>query len=102
MKYQMLVGLQVTDQERYTAYRTEMRPLLEAAGGGFRFDCEVSRVLQGPNEAGVNRLFVIEFPSRDAKEAFFSDPRYVEIRTRLFVSSVGTASILAEYEWNPD
>jgi uncharacterized protein (DUF1330 family) len=45
---------------------------------------------------------VIEFPSRDAKEAFFSDPRYVEIRTRLFVPSVGTASILAEYEWNPD
>ena len=98
MRYQMLVGLRVTDQDRYTAYRSEMRPLLAAAGGAFRFDCDVARVLQGDTEAGVNRLFVIEFPSREAKEKFFADPRYVQIRSRLFLTAVASTSVIAEYE----
>jgi uncharacterized protein (DUF1330 family) len=75
-----------------------MRPLLEAMGGAFRFDCEVARVLKGEVAAGINRLFVIGFPSREAKDKFFSDPQYVEIRARLFVKAVAGMSIIAEYE----
>jgi hypothetical protein len=78
-----------------------MLPLLEAAGGGFRFDCEVARVLKGGDPAtpaGINRLFVIGFPSRGAKEGFFSDPHYLEIRSRFFVKAVASVMVIAEYE----
>ena len=99
MPYQMTVGLRVTDQTRYAAYRNEMRPLLEGVGGSFRFDCEVAQAWKSAEgEAGVNRLFVIEFPSREAKNQFFGNPQYAEIRGRLFVPSVASTSIIAEYE----
>lgn len=101
MRYEMTVGLKVTNHETYAAYRAAMLPLLEAAGGGFRFDCEVARVLKGGDgeAAGrINRLFVIGFPSREAKESFFSDPGYVEIRARLFAKAVAGMTIIAEYE----
>lgn len=96
--YEMTMGLRVIDQERYTAYRAEMTPLLEAVGGSFRFDCEVARVLKGGEAIEINRLFVIRFPRREVKEMFFSDPRYVEIRARLFARSVAGVTIIAEYE----
>lgn len=97
MRYEMLVGVSVTNRPVYEEYRSEIRPLLEAAGAAFRFDCEVSRVLKGQGVLEVNRLFVLGFPSRAAKEAFFGDPAYREIRTRLFEKSVQKMVVLAEY-----
>lgn len=98
MRYEMLVGVSVTDRRVYEEYRSEIRPLLEAAGAAFRFDCEVSRVLKGEDAVSeVNRLFVLGFPSRAAKEAFFGDPAYREIRARLFEKSVQKMVVLAEY-----
>jgi len=97
MSYQMTVGLLVTDQEKYAQYRAEMTPLLEAAGGGFRYDFEVARTLKGEAGHDVNRLFVIQFPDRAARERFFADPRYLEIRARLFEKAVGATTIIAEY-----
>lgn len=101
MRYEMTVGLHVTDHESYAAYRAAMLPLLRAAGGGFRFDCEVARVLKSPDRRAappINRLFVIGFPSRETKERFFSDPSYLEIRARLFANAVAGMTIIAEYE----
>jgi uncharacterized protein (DUF1330 family) len=94
----MVVGVNVVDQEAYAQYRAEMTPILESMGGGFRFDCEVSRVLKNEKGDAVNRLFVISFPDRAAKERFFSDPRYLEIRGRLFGMAVHGMIRLAEME----
>jgi len=69
MPYERIVGLEVTDQDGYTQYRTEMAPLLDAAGGEFRYDFGVARVL-----------------------------RYLEIRRRLFEPSVSSTVLIAEYE----
>ena len=57
MSFEMIVGLFVTDQEKYAQYRAEMTPLLEAAGGGFRYDFEVSRTLKAEAGGEINRLF---------------------------------------------
>jgi len=98
MPYEMNVGLLVVDQGTYAQYRKEMGPLLEAAGGKFRYDFEVARVLRAEEAtAEINRVFVIRFPSRSVKEAFFADPRYLEIRRRLFDPSVKTRVSIAEY-----
>ena len=95
MPYEMTVGLLVADQEMYARYRAEMTPLLEAAGGRFRYDFEISRTLKSEAAHDMNRLFLIQFPDLAAKERFFQDPRYLEIRARLFDPAVAGATILA-------
>jgi uncharacterized protein (DUF1330 family) len=97
MAFEMMVGLYVVDQEKYAEYRAAMKPLLEAAGGRFRYDFEVARTLQREAKHEINRVFVIHFPDRASKERFFTDPRYVEIRARLFAPSVGATTIIAEF-----
>ena len=97
MAYEMIVGISVIDGAKYAQYRAEMTPLLEAGGGRFRYDFEVARTLKAEGGEVINRLFVIQFPDRAAKERFFADPTYVEIRGRLFAPSVQAMVILAEY-----
>lgn len=98
MAYETLNAVAVTDAGLYAQYRSAMMPLLEAAGGTFRFDCEVSRVLRGDVPDGINRVFVIRFPDRGAKEAFFADEEYRAVRARLFDGAVKAFEVIAEYE----
>ncbi|MCL4797256.1 MAG: DUF1330 domain-containing protein [Bryobacteraceae bacterium] len=98
MAYETLNAVAVTDAGLYAQYRSAMIPLLEAAGGTFRFDCEVSRVLRGDVPDGINRVFVIRFPDRGAKEAFFADEEYRAIRARLFDRAVKAFQVIADYE----
>jgi uncharacterized protein (DUF1330 family) len=95
--FEMTVGLLVADKEKYALYRAEIRPLLEAAGGSFRYDFEVARTLKSEVGHDINRLFVLRFPDRGAKEHFFTDPNYIEIRSRLFAKAVEGVTIIAEY-----
>jgi uncharacterized protein (DUF1330 family) len=95
--YEMTVGLLVSDQAGYAQYRAEMTPLLEAAGGRFRYDFEVARTLMSDTGEEVNRVFVLQFRDRADKERFFSDTQYLEIRKRLFEPSVQHGLVLAEY-----
>jgi uncharacterized protein (DUF1330 family) len=98
MAFEMTVGLLVVDHEKYAAYRAESAPLLQAAGGSFRYDFEVSRTLKPEGRQEINRLFVLQFPDRATKDRFFEDPKYREIRGRLFEKAVQEAAIIAEYE----
>jgi uncharacterized protein (DUF1330 family) len=98
MSFEMTVGLVVVDQESYSQYRKEMTPLLELAGGRFRYDFEVARVLRGETDAAINRAFVIQFPDKASKEKFFEDARYLEIRRRLYEPAVTAMVLIAETE----
>jgi uncharacterized protein (DUF1330 family) len=97
MSYEMTVGLLVADQEKYSQYRAEIAPLLDAAGAGFRYDFQVARTLKSEADHNVNRVFVIQFPDRASKERFFADPQYVEIHDRLFEKAVQGTAIIAQY-----
>lgn len=97
MSYEIVVGLLVVDQDSYSEYRKAMRPLLEKAGGAFRYDLEVSRVLRSEGDAEINRAFVIRFPSKATKERFFADPRYIEVRRKFFDPAVKSRVLIAEY-----
>ena len=94
--FERIVGLLVVDDQKYAQYRAEIGPLLEAAGGRFRYDFEVSRTLKGDAEHAINRLFIMQFPDRTSKEQFFTNPQYLEIRARLFEKAVAGATIIAE------
>lgn len=97
MSFEMTVGLFVVDHENYAQYRAEIAPLLDAAGGRFRYDFDVARTLRSEAGHDINRLFVIQFPDRPSKERFFTNSRYVEIRARLFEKAVEGTAIIAEY-----
>jgi uncharacterized protein (DUF1330 family) len=97
MPFEMTMGLFVADHEKYAQYRAEIAPLLEAAGGGFRYDFEIARTLKSETLDEINRLFVIRFPDRDTKDRFFADPQYVAIRSRLFDKAVKSKTVIAEY-----
>lgn len=96
--YETLVGLEVTDEDGYQRYRDGMTPILTSHGGRFRWDFRISEVLKGEREEPLNRLFVLSFPDAEAKEAFFSDPDYLEVRAEFFDRSVGAVARIAEYQ----
>lgn len=94
---EILVGVHVVDEAGYAKYRAEMTPILEAYGGRFVVDVRTSEVLRAPAAGAFNRLFTIRFPSRQKREAFFADPDYLAIRTRLFETSVAGTVWLGDY-----
>jgi uncharacterized protein (DUF1330 family) len=97
MPFEIAIGLFVTDQEQYAQYRKEIVPLLEAVGGEFRYDFEVARTLKKEVNHDINRVFMLQFRDQAAKERFFSDPVYREIRHRFFPKAVAGISTIAEY-----
>lgn len=91
-------ALEVIDKQGYQAYRAAMTPLLHEMGGAFGFDLEVSEVLKNPTGKAFNRVFSIVFESRRARDAFFSDPRYLSIRARHFEPAVGDRTHLGQLQ----
>ena len=86
--HETLVGLHVTDEAKYDRYREGMTPLLEARGGFFRYDFRIGEVLKSEATEPLNRLFIISFPDVQAKEAFFADEEYLEIKREFFEPAV--------------
>ncbi|MCE9684685.1 DUF1330 domain-containing protein [Shewanella sp. AS16] len=98
--YEMLVGLEVSDNETYAQYREAMKPTLARYGGGFGFDFVVSEVLLSQVEVAINRVFTINFPSQNAADDFFSDSEYLKAKSQFFATSVLNTTIIACYEKN--
>ena len=99
MPFEMTVGLLVEDQQKYAQYRAEIASLMKEAGGRFRYDFEIAQTLKSESSHEINRLFVVQFPDRAVKERFFADPRYVEIRKRLFENAVKGRTTIGEYSF---
>ncbi len=97
MSYEMMVGLEVKDDSKYGQYREAMKPLLEKAEGGFRYDFKVSEVLKNEEGRPINRVFAIFFGSKEQSKKFFSDPAYLKIKENFFEASVGATTIISEY-----
>lgn len=100
MSYEILVGLHVLDDLKYESYRKAMKPILADYEGGFGYDFTVSEVLISPENGNsdINRVFTINFSSKNKMEGFFSDAQYLVVKERYFVESVGSATIIASYE----
>ena len=98
MPFEMTVGLLVNDHEKYALYRAGIAPLLQAAGGAFRYDFEVARTLKREVDHEFNRVFVLRFPDRAGRDRFFADARYLAIRGEYFEKAVQHTAIIAEYD----
>ncbi len=98
MALEMLVGLNVSDDEKYQQYREHMSPILIEYGGDFGYDFRVSEVLRNQTDVPINRVFTIHFPSQDVMDDFFNNEQYLAIKAEYYETSVGHTSILATYE----
>jgi uncharacterized protein (DUF1330 family) len=92
------VAINVSDDAGYQAYRDAMTPLLAEHGGSFRYDFRIEETLRAEADHPINRVFIICFPSAAAKERFFNNEQYMEVRRTLFDASVSDYTIIAEYE----
>ncbi|MBA3550004.1 MAG: DUF1330 domain-containing protein [Nannocystis sp.] len=92
------VGLEVRDDTSYAAYRARITPMLEQRGGSFGHDLVVARVLRSEASMAMNRVFMMAFPDRATREAFFADPDYRRARADLFEPAVASTHFLAEYD----
>ncbi len=97
MPFDMIAALSIADQDKYAQYRDEIAPLLKAAGATFRYDFEIAQTLKSEAGHDINRVFILRFPDRMAKESFFANPQYLEIRARLFEPSVRRMTVIAEH-----
>jgi len=100
MSYEILVGLHVLDDLKYDDYRKAMKPILSDYEGYFGYDFKVSDVLISEGSTDINRVFTINFSSKNKMESFFSDSQYLIVKEKYFVESVGSATIISSYEKN--
>ena len=98
MSYEILIGLNVLDDHKYENYRSAMSPLLTSYEGYFAYDFKVSDVLISEGNTDINRVFTINFSSKNKMESFFSDSQYLKIKEKYFVESVGSTTIISSYE----
>lgn len=96
-RYELLVGMRITDEPAYARYRAAMTPILEAAGGFFRYDLRVAELLKGDAGEPFNRVFILSFPDEAAKDRLFNDPAYQKARAEQFEGAVSSFTIMAAY-----
>ena len=77
-----------------------MVPILISFGGAFGFDFKVDEVLITKTDDEINRVFTIEFPSKEVMENFFSDPDYLAVKKRHFTNSVSSVTTISMHEKN--
>ena len=98
MSFERIMGLDVINDEDYQRYRECMIPILKSFGGNFGFDFKVSEVLKSKSDNAINRVFTIDFPSKEVMDAFFSDPSYLEVKNQYFKNSVKSVTLISLHE----
>lgn len=100
MSYERIMGIEVTNEEGYQKYRESMTPILHSYGGSFGFDFKVNEVLQSKTDEPINRVFTIDFPSKDIMDNFFTSPEYLAVKTKYFKNSVKAVTTISMHEKN--
>ena len=98
MSFQRIMGLEVINEEIYQQYREHMIPILETFGGSFGYDFKVNSVLKSKTEKPINRVFTIDFPSKELMEQFFANKTYLEVKTKYFERSVKSVTTISMHE----
>ena len=100
MSFERIIGLNVIDDQGYQRYREAMRPILKTYGGAFGYDFRVSEVLLSKTEDDINRVFTIEFPSKQIMDEFFADLDYVVVQNRYLKNSINSKTVISMHEKN--
>lgn len=82
----------VTNAEGFEAYRRAAPPIVEAFGGRVLVHGGTIASIEG--EIDRQRMFVLEFPDKNAAERFYNSPEYQEVLPLRRNNTVGTVSIV--------
>ena len=74
----VIASVNVTDPEKYKGYMALSPIAIDAAGGKFIVRGGNLKILEG--EWSRPRIVIIEFPTRDAAEAFYNSTHYAAAR----------------------
>jgi len=94
------MGLEVINDEVYQQYRENMIPILHSFGGSFGFDFKINEVLKSKTDDVINRVFTLDFPSKEIMEEFFSNSDYLAVKEKYFLSSVNSVTTISMHEKN--
>lgn len=100
MAYERIMGIYVSDDDEYQKYRNGMMPILKSFGGSFGYDLKVSEVLRSKTEDDINRVFTLEFPSKQVMGNFFADSEYLAVKKKHFNRSVDSVTAISMHEKN--
>lgn len=100
MSYERIMGLEVVNDELYQNYRDNMIPILHSFGGSFGFDFKVNETLKSKTDDLINRVFTLDFPSKEIMEEFFTNPAYLAVKEKYFLNSVKSVTIISMHEKN--
>jgi len=92
MSAYVVVQESVKDQAMFDAYRKEVLGTITAHGGRFIVRGGAFTVLEG--EWPLPRLVILEFPTREAAEAWYRSPAYQKILPLRLKSSTGNFVIV--------
>ena len=73
----LIVNASVTDQDMLNAYRAAVPPTLQGHDVVVRASTNEAETIEG--EPKGSRVVVLEFPDRDAFDAWYQSPAYQEI-----------------------
>jgi uncharacterized protein (DUF1330 family) len=77
-KAYVVVDMDVTDPDRYAAYRELATAAVAAAGGRYLARGGTTMVLEGDRRPA--RMVILEFPDLDAARAWYDSPAYAAAR----------------------
>ena len=98
MSFERIIGLEVVNDEEYQKYRESMMPILHSFGGSFGFDFKVSEVLKSKTDYLINRVFTLDFPSKEIMDEFFVSPDYLAVKNKYFINSVKSVTTISMHE----
>jgi uncharacterized protein (DUF1330 family) len=87
-KAYVIVDMDITDHERYAAYRQLAAPAVAAGGGRFLARGGVTEVFEGDREP--HRTIILEFPDMAAARAWYDSPAYREARNVRDGAAIGS------------
>lgn len=96
--YERIMAIYVNDDEEYQKYREGMTPILHSFGGSFGYDFKIQEVLISKTVEEINRVFTIDFPSKEVMKDFFSDAGYLAVQKKYFNHSVSSKTVISMHE----
>lgn len=100
MSFEKIMGIEVVNNEIYQQYRENMIPILHSFGGSFGFDFKIKEVLKSKTDSVINRVFTLDFPSKEIMEDFFANSDYLAVKEKYFSNSVNSVTTISMHEKN--
>jgi len=100
VSYQVLVGVNVLDEAKFSEYLTAVEPLLSTHNGMFCYDYSVHKERHAVVSGNINRVLKFEFADKCNMEKFFTDRCYLKTRGRHVLKAIGGEQFI--YGFSPE